>query len=193
MRTMCWCSWIALLDQIVEEVVGWFSYCIGTLDQQGKMFHHVFSRNEERRVIDPRVSRSSTAYKIFWTSKVWHIFHLDFHKVSLKFLNSIKKLNVLNKYLHLFYEKFQFDEWNQIVIWVKQNCSSICSKTRRISFPRYKKKIEVNISCLPQDWDSFISRHILKRMQKINCLYYYTGDLSKRSGQLGTPKYAKDE
>lgn len=35
------------------------------------MFHHVFSlgsRNEERRVIDPRVSRSSAAYQIFFTA-----------------------------------------------------------------------------------------------------------------------------
>ena len=35
------------------------------------MFHHVFSlgsRNEERRVIDPRVSRSSAAYQIFLTA-----------------------------------------------------------------------------------------------------------------------------
>lgn len=57
--------------QIVEQVVGWFSDCIGTLDQQGQMFHRVFSlgsRNSERRVIDQRVSRSSAAYPIFGTA-----------------------------------------------------------------------------------------------------------------------------
>jgi hypothetical protein len=70
----------------------------------------------------------------------------------------------------------------------------------------YKNQVEVNISsvnCLPQDSDFLVSHHILKRVQTKDQLYgvsttffylllYYTGDQSKVSGQLGTPRYTKD-